>query len=62
MELKHGDTLYVGPEPHKAARPMKVVVDKNGCAWLCDSNTDQSKDLESQGCWRCGDVAFTRDD
>ena len=62
MELKHGDTLYVGPEPHQAARPMEVVVDKDGCAWLCDANVDKTKDLGGQGCWRCGDVAFTRDD
>jgi hypothetical protein len=48
--------------PHKAARPMKVVVDKNGCRWLCDADVDTSKDLASQGCWRCAELAFTRND
>lgn len=62
MDVKHGDTVYVGTEPHKAARPMKVVVDNNGCPWLCDSNVDESKDLKDQGCWRCAELPFTRDD
>lgn len=62
MKAKHGDTLYVGPEPHHAARPMKVVEDNVGCKWLCDVDVDESKDLKAQGCWRCGELAFTRDD
>jgi hypothetical protein len=62
MDAKHGDTVYVGTEPHHAARPMKVVVDDRGCRWLCDADVDESKDLKEQGCWRCGDLAFTRDD
>ena len=62
MDIKHGDTVYVGMEPHKAARPMKVVVDNNGCPWLCDNNVDESKDLKDQGCWRCAELPFTRDD
>jgi hypothetical protein len=53
---------FVGIEPHRAARPMKVVVAEDGCPWLCDSEVDESQDLEAQGCWSCGDVAFTRDD
>ena len=62
MKVEHGDTVYVGPEPHKAARPMKVVVDEGGCTWLCDAKVDEGKDLEEQGCWNCKDVAFTRND
>lgn len=62
MKVEHGDTVYVGPEPHKAARPMKVVVAEGGCTWLCDAGVDESKDLEEQGCWRCADVPFTRSD
>jgi len=62
MEAKHGDTVYVGLEPHHAARPMKVVVAEDGCTWLCDADVDESKGLKEQGCWSCGDVAFTRDD
>lgn len=62
MEAHHGDTVWVGPEPHKAARPMKVVIDEDGCTWLCDAEIDESGDLKEQGCWNCKDVAFTRDD
>ncbi len=62
MKVEHGDTVWVGPELHKAARPMKVVVDKGGCTWLCDGKVDEGKDLEEQGCWNCKDVAFTRND
>jgi hypothetical protein len=62
MEAKHGETLYVGPVPHKAARPMRVVVDKDGCTWLCDAGVDENEDLKDQGCWRCDELAFTRDD
>ena len=47
---------------HKPARPMKVVADRHGTRWLCDKSVDEDKDLEVQGCWRCGDLAFTRDD
>ena len=62
MDAQHGDTVYVGPEPHHAARPMTVVVDDNGCRWLCDAGVDENEDLRKQGCWRCGDLAFTRND
>ena len=58
MEVKNGDTLYVGPEPHKAARPMRVVVAEDGCTWLCDADVDESRDLNEQGCWRCDEMAF----
>jgi streptogramin lyase len=62
MNIKDGDSVYVGPEPHRAARPMKVVVDPDGCTWLCDASVDEGKDLKEQGCWNCKDVAFTRND
>jgi hypothetical protein len=62
MEIKHGDTVFVGPEAHKAARPMKVVVTDDGCTWLCDKNVDENRNLREQGCWSCGEVPFTRDD
>ena len=60
-ESEHGGTVNVGTVP-KAARPMKVVVAKDGCTWLCDADVDESKDLKEQGCWQCGDLPFTRDD
>jgi hypothetical protein len=62
MDAKHEDTVYVETGPHHAARPMRVVVDDRGCRWLCDADVDETKDLKEQGCWRCGDLAFTRDD
>ena len=49
-------------EPHHAARPMKIIKDEKGEPWLCDENVDPEKDLRKQGCWNCGDLAFTRDD
>ncbi|MGC8763213.1 MAG: hypothetical protein ACP5VN_06205 [Acidobacteriota bacterium] len=48
--------------PHVAARPMKVVMDEKGCPWLCDADVNPHEDLASQGCWRCSEVAFTRND
>ena len=55
--------LEIAPvEPHHAARPMKVVLDAHGTPWICDANVDLSSPLPDQGCWNCGDVAFTRDD
>ena len=62
MKVEHGETVWVGPEPHKAARPMKVVVDEGGYTWLCDVKVDESGNLQEQGCWNCKDVAFTRND
>lgn len=47
---------------HPGARPMKVVIDNRGNWWLCDKNTSLNKDLKAQGCWRCQDMAFTRND
>jgi hypothetical protein len=46
--------------PHVPARPMEVVKDKHGSTWLCDKGVDPEGDLFGQGCWRCGDLAFTR--
>jgi hypothetical protein len=62
MEAQHGVTPSVGTKAHKAARPMRVVIADDGCNWLCDSDVDESQDLRKQGCWRCGDLAFTRND
>ena len=44
--------------PHKPARPMKFVKDKNGNGWLCDFDVDPNEDLEKQGYWRCDEMAF----
>ncbi len=54
-ELGHG--VY-----HPGARPMEVFRDKDDCLWLCDKGVDPNKDFEQQGCWRCKDLAFTRND
>jgi hypothetical protein len=62
MTVDGGDANCIGPESHKAARPMKVVVDVNGCTWLCDADVNVDGDLKEQGCWRCDEIAFTRDD
>lgn len=62
MDTRHGDTVYVGAKQHKAARQMKVVVADDGSTWLCDAGVDESKALKEQGCWRCGDLVFTRDE
>jgi hypothetical protein len=49
-------------DPNHPARPMEVVFDKAGDHWLCDKGVDPKGDLASQGCWRCGDFPFTRQD
>ena len=46
-------------ESHHAARPMKVIPNKSGEYFICDDDADPSGDLLEQGCWRCGDLAFT---
>jgi len=51
-----------GMEQHKAARPMRVLKDDEGNTWLCDADADPSGDFEKQGCWRCQDLPFTRND
>ena len=60
IEAKMADDVYV--EPHKAARPMVVVVDDEGTPWLCDKEVNPEFDLSDQGCWNCGEIAFTRND
>jgi len=47
-----------GIEPHYSARPMKVVRDRYGRLWLCNTEVDEEGDLEAQGGWRCGDLTF----
>ena len=47
---------------HPGARPMQVFKDEDGCLWLCDKAVDPAKGFQQQGCWRCRDLAFTRND
>lgn len=56
-KAKLGEGIY-----HPGARPMKVFLDEDGCMWLCDKDVDASKGFDQQGCWRCKDLAFTRND
>ena len=44
--------------PHKAARPLKYIKDKEGNGWLCDKDVDPDGDLRAQDCWRCDEMAF----
>jgi G:T-mismatch repair DNA endonuclease (very short patch repair protein) len=44
---------------HHAARPMKVIPDNRGEYWICDRVADRDADLRAQGCWPCGELAFT---
>ena len=71
--VEEGELAYVYRDPchyleippiesHHAARPMDVVFDSDGEPWICDAGADPSTDLAKQGCWRCGDLAFTRND
>jgi hypothetical protein len=41
---------------------MKVVMDPEGNPWLCDADVDEKGNLKKQGCWRCSDLPFTRND
>jgi hypothetical protein len=45
---------------HRAARPMKVVVDSTGSPWLCDKSFDGTESLLAEECSDCGALAFTR--
>lgn len=56
-KTKYGHGVY-----HPGARPMQVFLDKDGCMWLCDKGVDPNKSFEKQDCWRCKDIAFTRND
>jgi len=49
-------------DPNHPARPMEVVFEEDGNHWLCDKGVDADGDLAAQGCWRCGDFQFTRQD
>lgn len=44
--------------PHRPARPLKYVRDKDGNGWLCDKEVNPNGDLRDQGCWRCDEMAF----
>ena len=44
--------------PHKPARPLKFVKDKDGYGWLCDKDVNPNEDFRKQGCWRCDEMAF----
>lgn len=48
--------------PHRAARPMEVVRDEDGNLWLCDKGVVPEDGKKNNGCWRCGDLAFTASD
>ncbi len=45
-------------EAHLAARPLRFIRDRDGNGWLCDKDIDPDRDLKSQGCWRCDEMAF----
>ena len=71
--VENGDLIFAYHDPyhyletpivksHHAARPMKCISDTHGDFWICDAGVDPSADLEKQGCWRCGDQPFTRND
>ena len=71
--VEEGELAYVYRDPcsyleipaiesHHAARPMQVIFDSHGEPWICDAGIDTSKDPAEQGCWACGDLAFTRND
>jgi hypothetical protein len=62
METTQPKIMEYEGSVHHAARPMKVVADNMGTRWLCDKEVDERKDLRKQGCWQCGELAFTRDD
>ncbi len=47
---------------HPSARPLEVVKGAHDEWWLCDKGVDRRRDLAQQGCWRCGERAFTRND
>jgi streptogramin lyase len=47
---------------HPGARPMQFIIDKDGCIWVCDKPVDPNKPLKDQACWKCKDMAFTRND
>lgn len=68
MEQEHiKEQKFEGPKLgkgiyHPGARPMQTIIDKDGCLWLCDKPIDPNKTFKEQACWRCRDMAFTRND
>jgi len=63
LDLVHEDDVEIyAVNPNHPARPMEVVFEKDGNHWLCDKGVDPERDLAAQGCWRCGDFPFTRQD
>lgn len=48
-----------GIEPFYSVGSMKVVRDRYGRLWLCSMDVDEEGDIEAQGGWRCGNLAFT---
>ena len=57
-----GEDEILEVDPCNPARPMEIVYDRQGVRWLCDKGVDRKGDLAAQGCWRCGDFLFTRQD
>lgn len=45
---------------HRAARPMKVVMDSKGSPWLCDKEFDGTEALLAKNCWDYSVLPFTR--
>jgi hypothetical protein len=60
--LNGGGVEIYEVDPSHPARPMEVVFEKGGNHWLCDKGVNPQGDLAAQGCWRCGDFPFTRQD
>jgi hypothetical protein len=56
--MNYEDYDVTAKGPHKAAHHMIFLKDKDGNGWLCDKGVDPEGDLETQGCWRCEDMAF----
>lgn len=59
---KHEKPVVGSGVLHPGARPLQVYLDEEGCMWLCDKGIDPRKGFEQQGCWRCRDLQFTRND
>jgi len=47
---------------HPGARAMQIFTDDEDCLWLCDKGVDPQKGFKEQGCWRCRELPFTRND
>ena len=47
---------------YHAARPLEVIRDHHGEYWICDEGADPDAGLRAQGCWPCGELAFTASD